>query len=38
MRNLHNSAQNVRVQAGAYAGHMPEQALVLPAHAEATVA
>ena len=38
LRNLGDSTQQVRVQAGAYAGHMPEQALAVPAHAETTVA
>jgi len=38
LRNLGDSAQQVRVQPGAYAGHMPEQTLVLPAHAETALA
>lgn len=38
LRNLGESAQQVRVHAGAYAGHMPEQTLALPAHAETSLA
>jgi phospholipase C len=38
LRNLGDSAQQVRVQPGAYAGHMPDQALALPAHAETALA
>jgi hypothetical protein len=38
LRNLGDGAQQVRVQPGAYAGHMPDQALVLPAHAETALA
>uniref|UniRef100_UPI002555312B alkaline phosphatase family protein n=1 Tax=Stenotrophomonas maltophilia group sp. Smal17 TaxID=3377167 RepID=UPI002555312B len=38
LRNLGDSALQLRVQAGAYAGHMPEQALALPARAETSLA
>lgn len=38
LRNLGDSAQQVRVHGGAYAGHMPEQTLALPAHAQTSLA
>ncbi|WP_303638691.1 phosphocholine-specific phospholipase C [Stenotrophomonas tuberculopleuritidis] len=38
LMNLGDAAQRVRVQAGAYAGHMPEQTLDLPARASTTLA
>ena len=38
LRNLSDAAQQLRVHAGAYAGHMPEQTLALPAHAETALA
>ncbi|WP_312644695.1 phospholipase domain-containing protein, partial [Stenotrophomonas sp.] len=38
LRNLGDGAQQVRVHAGAYTGHMPEQTLALPARAETSLA
>jgi len=38
LRNAGSTAQSIRVRAGAYAGHMPEQTLMLAAGAQTTLA
>ncbi|MDI9274275.1 phospholipase C, phosphocholine-specific [Stenotrophomonas sp. PFBMAA-4] len=38
LRNAGSAAQSIRVRAGAYAGHMPEQTLMLAAGAQTTLA